>query len=233
MFRRNAGLALVLLAGFLALLTPAQARPRDEAMAGAYHCAAIADSRQWLDCYYGAAQPVRGALGMKPAPTSQTGLVTAPRPAAPASSGDIGVRDAVMSTAARCATLPEERQWLDCYYAAAQPMRATLHLTPAPQMPVPPRPAGVAVARPMPSPGPADNAPVLSRMQAYSFNKFGVFTVMLSNGQVWRQVDGDTAFAHWKKPAGNYVVRITSGFLNSHNFQVKGSPGLYKVLRVS
>ena len=41
------------------LAAPAQARPRDEALSGAFRCAVIADSHQWLDCYYGAAQPVR------------------------------------------------------------------------------------------------------------------------------------------------------------------------------
>ncbi|MBA2588675.1 MAG: hypothetical protein H0U98_08630, partial [Alphaproteobacteria bacterium] len=40
----------------------AQARPRDESLSGAFRCAVISDSRQWLDCYYGAAQPVRAAL---------------------------------------------------------------------------------------------------------------------------------------------------------------------------
>src|SRR5258706_9632722 len=50
-----------------AMATPAQARPRDDALAGAFRCASVADSRQWLDCYYGAAQPVRAAFGLSPA----------------------------------------------------------------------------------------------------------------------------------------------------------------------
>lgn len=69
-------------------------------------------------------------------------------------------------------------------------------------------------------------------MAAYSFNKLGVFTVTLANGQVWRQVDGDTDHAHWTGPAARYVVRITHGFLGSFNFRIAGQPGLYKVLRV-
>ena len=62
--------AVVLGAAVLAAL-PAQARPRDEALSGAFRCAVIADSRQWLDCYYGAAQPVRAALGMPSALAGQ------------------------------------------------------------------------------------------------------------------------------------------------------------------
>jgi hypothetical protein len=229
-------LALVCLAGTFALLfcAPVQARPRDEAMAGAYHCAAISDSRRWLDCYYGAAQPVRGALGLKPAPAAQTGLVSAPATGAPASPGDIGVRNAVMSAAAGCGAQPDERGWLNCYYAAAQPMRATLHLSPAPQaavMPPPMPPGPISAGKPVPGPG--DGVPFLSRMVAYSFDKYGFFTVTLANGQVWRQVDGDTDYAHWRKPAATYMAHVTSGFLTSINFAVMGLPGLYKVRRIS
>ena len=70
-------------------------------------------------------------------------------------------------------------------------------------------------------------------MADYKFDPHGVFTVTLANGQVWRQVAGDTTIAHWKKPPENYAVRISHGFLGSYNFQVKNEPGLFKVLRLS
>ncbi len=237
-FGPRGSLALLALAGMFALMTgaPAQARPRDEAMAGAYHCAAIADSRRWLDCYYGAAQPVRGALGMKPAPAAQTSLVSAPPTGGAALPGDLGARDAVMRAAASCGTQPDERGWLDCYYAAAQPMRATLHLTPAPQVASAAQPIAVPPAQPGIGKSAAvsgDGVPVLARMASYSFDKYGYFTVTLANGQVWRQVDGDTDYAHWKKPASTYMAHVTAGFLKSYNFQVRGLPGLYKVRRIS
>ena len=57
----------VVLGAAVLVAMPAQARPRDEALSGAFRCAVIADSHAWLDCYYGAAQPVRAALGMAPA----------------------------------------------------------------------------------------------------------------------------------------------------------------------
>jgi hypothetical protein len=41
-------------------------------------------------------------------------------------------RDEVMSGAARCAGLTDNRAWLDCFYGSAQPMRALLGLPPAP-----------------------------------------------------------------------------------------------------
>src|SRR3954470_7843013 len=85
---------------FLVLVVPAQARPRDDVLSGAFRCAVIADSRAWLDCYYGAAQPVRAALGMPPALAAQTKLAAAP-PAGGAPR-DEAVRDDVMSNAAGC-----------------------------------------------------------------------------------------------------------------------------------
>src|ERR1700761_1703367 len=41
-------------------------------------------------------------------------------------------RDEVMSGAARCAGIADNRTWLDCFYGSAQPMRAILGLAPAP-----------------------------------------------------------------------------------------------------
>jgi hypothetical protein len=67
-------------------------------------------------------------------------------------------------------------------------------------------------------------------LSSYSFGRGGFFTVKLANGQTWHQVDGDTNQAHWKKLASTYTARITRGFLNSYNLQVKGLPGKYKVL---
>lgn len=235
MSRSRISHVLVLLGAMLAWAMPAAARPRDEVMSGAYRCAAIGDSRQWLDCYYGAAQPARAALGMPPAPPAQVALVSRP-PAGMVPPGEEIVRDRVMASASACA-LAGDRPWLDCYYAAAQPMRERLHLAPAPQAKVaaaaPPPPMFPVVHTAPETTAMAGRKQMNLRMVSYSFAKNGYFTVTLDNGQVWRQVDGDTDFAHWKKPAASYQVRITEGFLRSYNLQVKGLPGLYKVLLAS
>jgi hypothetical protein len=51
---------------------------RDEVMNGAERCAGIAEDRAWLDCFYGSAQPMRGRLGLPPAPQAQVRLVPPP-----------------------------------------------------------------------------------------------------------------------------------------------------------
>lgn len=227
---------LLVLPVFFAL--GAQARPRDEVMAGAYRCSAVGEPRQWLDCFYGAVQPARAALGLPPATPVQLRLAAAP-PSGVMTPDDARVRDAVLSGALRCYAIADERQWLDCYYGAAQPMRARLGLSPAPQKAAPPALAMV----PPPPAQPLDRFPqgpaiprgasrVVSPMAAYAFTKFHIFTVTLANGQVWRQLSGDTKYAHWTKPAASYTVTITHGAFHSFNLQVEGLPDLFKVERI-
>jgi hypothetical protein len=218
--------ALLMLAALPAL---AQTRPRDAVMATSYRCSAIGAPREWLDCYYGAAQPARGALGLPPAPHAQIELALSP-PASDVSPRVAQIRNTVMAEASRCYATENDRAWLDCYYAAAAPMRSELGLTPGPRVAAAPPPVP-------PLPGPKafpDNSAgrVKIHMTAYSFDRNHNFTVTLANGQSWRQVSGDTHTAHWTKPASAYAVKITRGAFFSHDLQVEGLPEVYKVDRV-
>lgn len=234
------------------LATAAEARPRDDALSGAFRCATIANSRMWLDCYYGAAQPVRASLGMPPALAAQLKLA-----ASPPSGGaprDEAVRDEVMSGAANCIRVAAERPWLDCYYAAALPMRVQLGLAapqalpkpmpaPAPQLayaaPAPARPAGPP---PMPRStglfaGMFDDAKPIVRnmpMQSYSMSKDGTFTVTLMDGQVWQQTGEDQVYhpARWRKEASQMSVTIAPGVMHTFNMKVDGESKSYKVRRI-
>jgi len=85
-------------------------------------------------------------------------------------------------------------------------------------------------ARPQEIPDSAEH--LSTRMASYSFNGYGIFTVTLANGQVWKQVSGDTSFAHWTKPASAYTVRLSHGFLGSYNLAVAGASGVFKVNRI-
>jgi hypothetical protein len=232
-------------AGLLLLTLPAMAqqRPRDAVMARAYRCGAIGAPRQWLDCYYGAAQPARAQLGLPPAPQAQIELALSP-PAGNASTRVATVRDAVMASSLRCYATQDDRAWLDCYYAAAGPTRSELGLsawpqvaqTPAP-VPPPPSPASVPASdasahfgfKSLPS---RSTDHVAARMASYNFDRNHIFTVTLANGETWRQVSGDTHTARWNKPAGTYSVKITHGSFSSYNFQVLGLPEVYKVDRI-
>jgi hypothetical protein len=212
-------------------------------MQRAYRCSAIGAPQQWLDCYYGAAQPARAQLGLPPATQAQVELALSP-PIGKASDRVAAVRDAVMASSLRCYATEGDRAWLDCYYAAAGLMRSELGLSAWPlaaQMPPPVPPPSV------PATVPASDASehfglkalpfrsvdhIAAHMASYSFDRNHIFTVTLTNGETWRQVSGDTHTARWNKPAGAYSVKISHGLFSSYNFQVLGLPQVYKVDRI-
>ena len=221
---------LLLATVLLATSRPALARPRDDVMAGVFRCAAIGDTRLWLDCYYGAAQPMRSQLGLPPVPAAQARLVASPPAGGPA--GDMSARYEVTSAVLRCNRLTADREWLDCYYGVAQPVRAQLGLPPAPQIKSQPDARNDEKTAGLGQPAvtmshTADSQ--WSRIVSYSFNRFGTFTVTLANGRIWRQLSGDTDFAHWTKPASTYEARVTRGALGSFNLKVKGESEAFKV----
>ncbi len=240
----------------LVAMLPAEARPRDDALAGAFRCAVIGDARQWLDCYYGAAQPVRAGLGLAPANASQIGLAGAP-PAGGAQA-EAAARDEVMARAAGCMRVAAERPWLYCYDDAAVPVRAALGLSVpalAAARPVSPPPQPVPQLASLPPPRPVrsgpppmprstglfngmfnDIKPIVSgaSVQSYSLNKNGTFTMTLADGQVWVQVDEDQIYhpARWRQPAGEMRVTIAPNAMHTFNLEVAGESRFYKVRRI-
>jgi len=237
----------------LLVAQPAAARPRDDALAGAFRCSVISDSHQWLDCFYGAAQPVRAALNLAPALPAQVRLASSP----PAGGvpRDEAVRDDVMAAAAGCIHVSGDRAWLDCYYGAATPMRGALGLS-VPSRVAAPMPAPMprmASAAPRPQPVPSGPPPMpktgglftglLSEakpivrampMQSYSFNRSGGFVVTLADGQVWEQVSEDEVYhpARWRQQPQQMLVTISPSVMRTFALKVSGEYGLYKVKRV-
>lgn len=75
--------AVIALTMLVALAGAAQAGTREDVLSGIARCGAIADDHTWLNCLYGAAQPMRRQLGLPPAPPAQTSLVPAASVASP------------------------------------------------------------------------------------------------------------------------------------------------------
>jgi len=175
-----------------------------------------------------------------------------PLGAAPAAAG---TRDDVMSAATRCAGITDDRSWLDCYYGAAQPMRAELGLVPAPTAQtakVPPAPGAAQIFSAVPPAGgvsvrQASAPPVTkgfmgglfgastdnTKIAIYHFDKHGMFTVTLSNGQIWQQVADDTNFAHWRGAASNYKVSVAEGGFGHAELTVENDGQTYEVRRAN
>jgi hypothetical protein len=239
----------LLVPAMLSLAAPAQARPRDDALTGAIRCGVVADSRQWLDCYYGAAQPVRAALGLGSALPAQIKLAASPP--AGGQPRDEAVRDDVVSAAAACARVTGDHPWLDCYYTAATPMRVQLGLSasqtaarpaPVPQIASAAHPATPAGPPPMPrktglfsgifsSPKPiVRDAP----MRSFVLDDKGAFTVTLADGQVWEQLAEDEIYhrARWHKPASDMLVTITPDAMHTFLMTLRDEGYIYKVRRI-
>lgn len=173
----------VLLGLAMVSAAPAMADPRDEALAGASRCRTIADDRMFLDCVYGAMQPLRAKLGLPPAPAAQLRLVPP----------------------------------------------ANAAVAPAPP-PVARAPRGNGLLGDIFGSGQVEVAP--QRLAAYSFDRNGLFTVTLADGEVWRQVEGDTALAHWHEPPSSLVAAVYAGSLGAHILRLQGQSAGFKVTRI-
>jgi hypothetical protein len=66
---------LLSITAIFAIATAARAGTRDDVKSGMERCDVIQDDRTWLDCLYGAEQPMRARLGLPPAPEFQQRLV--------------------------------------------------------------------------------------------------------------------------------------------------------------
>ena len=168
--------------------------------------------------------------------------------AAPAAAAGDPARDDVMANLQRCAGITDNRTWLNCFYGAAQPMRAELGLPPAPESQVSLVKNTPLVAPPMNS-DPKDDggwlgignifgsspevasAPGAMRLTAYSFGKDGLFTATLADGEVWKQSPYDDLRAHWNDKPTSYTVVVSADMMGSHTMRGQGDQN-YRVMRI-
>jgi hypothetical protein len=194
----------LIIVAFAGLGSVAIADTRNDVLERLTYCNAYADGRTWLDCYYAAAQPERAELGLPPAPQATTFEPLFHRPAPSGS----------LASPAPAGTSDGGGGFLGLLSADR----------------VPPEQFGLTNARPGPGPN-VDR--IVDRMANYSLAG-GKFTVMLANGQVWRQTDGPAA--NWRSTPANYTVTITHGALRTFNLRVQNGPNaentLYKVERI-
>ena len=171
---------MIILGAMLAAASPALAGPREDMMAGISRCAGIADDRTFLNCVYGAAQPLRAQLGLPPAPDAQQRLV------------------------------PQ------------------IAMAPAPQLPPRTAPAPQRASR-----AALPESAIRERLETFTFDRRGLFIIMLGNGEQWRQDPADTPRADWNGRASDYVVRVLKNSSNSAQMSVMGDPNIYRMVRVN
>jgi hypothetical protein len=143
-----------------------------------------------------------------------------------------------------CGSIADDKARLACYdearrqNAAAQSATVPAR-TPPPSSPTPgpskasaPPPAANfgrrAAAAPAPRPDPRQ---MTAGVTGYSFDKENKFTVVLDNGQVWRQFDADFGTAKFRDHGANTVV-ITRGFWDSYNMRLNKMNAVFRVARI-
>jgi hypothetical protein len=71
---------------------------------------------------------------------------------------------------------------------------------------------------------------ITAEVTAFHADPFGRFTVSLSNGQVWKQIEGDVTVASYRKTTRTAI--IARSFLGSFALKFNDSEKMYKVTRV-
>jgi hypothetical protein len=194
------------LAAVLSLCAAARAAPADDLKTGLAQCAALSDARARLACYD------RLAAG-PPAETPAAAVAAAPSAPVPAA--------------------PEKDQsgtslfGLDVghWFGGGGGAKPDTQTTPAQfggdEVPAPPQASAAPEAKRLDS--------ITAAVVDYYYNPNGNFTVVLDNGQIWQQLNGDTDRARFK---GKDQVTVSRGFWDSYNLVIAGVTGLYKVHRV-
>lgn len=170
-----------------------------------------------------------------------------------------GLRDEVLRAMDQCAGIADKDQRLACFDQLGPQVKAALAEVPmagpptieqqkswfgfdfgdifgtSPSRQTTPEQFG---SENLPKPPPKEGEPpppetiesITANVTDYAFNPFGKFVVFLESGQVWRQIEGDSGRANFKR--GGNTVLISRGALGSYNLQINDSNVVYKVKRI-
>lgn len=141
------------------------------------------------------------------------------------------------NSAAQCSSIADPAARLACYDAAQPPHSAAT--PPARPGPAPSHyPEFGNVPRAQAPEPPSSGAPASARsgklvavVVSYSLAPSGRFTIVLDNGQVWKQVESDDGVAQFRKQGRN-IVTISKGFLWSYDLKLNAMSAVFKVTRV-
>ena len=125
-------------------------------------------------------------------------------------------RDA-LGEIARCSSIADATQRLQCFDRAAPGAKAALS----------PRPEDFG----KPVVAPPEVAQVVATVRELSKTVRGRALFVLDNGQIWRQLDGDDVQV-LEAPPGTLKVTIERGAFGSYHLTIEGRNGLVRVRRV-
>ena len=152
-------------------------------------------------------------------------------------------RDA-LAAFVKCSEIADPAKRLECFDAATARGKAAL-AAPPPQVAQPPKEKSLlewfGFSRPTPVTKPEDFGkpapePELTQISEnvleFAKTPRGKAIFILENGQVWRQIDGDSTDVYAPPPGAKLRVTIEVGMLGSYNLLIDGRKGLIKVNRL-
>lgn len=86
--------------------------------------------------------------------------------------------------------------------------------------------------KPTPEPGPNEVTQIADSVLEFGKTARGKALFILENGQVWRQIDGDSTDVWAPAPGARMKVTITTGIFGSYNLTIEGRKDLIKVNRL-
>jgi hypothetical protein len=153
-------------------------------------------------------------------------------------------RDA-LTEVAKCVEVADPTDRLKCFDRAAALAKSAL--TPSPQPTAekrsfldwfgfskPPTPPKTAedYGKSAPPPDADGITSITSNVLEFARTSRGLSVFILENGQIWRQLEGDTSVVRDPAPGAPMKVTIENGFLGSYNLTIEGRHGLIKVTRL-
>jgi hypothetical protein len=219
-----------LIGAALLLASPALAGPQDDVLKAFGECASVSDGAARLACYDALAPRMKAALVPIEQPAPPVAANTS-APVAPASTGEIAAPAPPVAAASAppvaAATPAEQESWfgrnVGSVFDAAPEQQTTPEKFGADQMPQP---------EPAQSSAPQEIDSISAQVSDVAFTAFGKFIVILDNGQIWRQIEGDSDVAHFKKNPADNQVTISRGAIGSYDLTINGGEKVFKVKRV-
>jgi hypothetical protein len=148
-------------------------------------------------------------------------------------------QDSLATQLRQCSVVVGSVERLACYdQLARRPLPAPLPTPMAAPAQMPQRPAPAAdfgadtlpQAPPVPVPRSSLES-ITSPVTDFSFDVRGHFIVTLANGQIWRQIEGDTVNVPLRKDR-THTATVSRAILGSYSIRFDNPRGLFKVLRV-
>ena len=210
-----AALAILLLASL-----PAYAGADDDVIAAIGKCASLTGDAARLACYDQVAVQAR-AMAAVPQQSVATPPVAPQQPVA------------AVPPVQPATQTPPVAQKDESWFGLGSLFSSDDRRSPSGQM-TPAQFGSEALSAPPPAPGQVAQEPldsITATVDDFAYNPYGRFTVFLDNGQVWKQVTGDTDRAHFSKRSKDRVT-ISRGLIGSYSLVIRDHVSLYKVTRI-